>query len=165
MCGIAGIVRIEPSGVALEPLVRAMADTLRHRGPDDAGVWQSDDGHVALSHRRLSIIDLSPLGHNPMSWDDGRLWITFNGEIYNFLELRQELEVGWMPIPIAHRYRGDPRGVRPVGHRLRSAARRDVRLRHLGLAADGDSGSRAIDSARSRCTTRRQPARCDSPPS
>ncbi len=69
-----------------------MASTLSHRGPDDCGVWESDDGTVALSHRRLSIIDLSPLGHNPMSGDDGRLWITFNGEIYNFLELRQELE-------------------------------------------------------------------------
>ena len=69
-----------------------MADTMAHRGPDDAGVWESADHTVALSHRRLSIVDLSPLGRNPMSWDDGRLWITFNGEIYNFLELRQELE-------------------------------------------------------------------------
>jgi asparagine synthase (glutamine-hydrolysing) len=69
-----------------------MAGTLVHRGPDDTGVWSSDDGAVALAHRRLSIVDLSPLGRNPMSWDDGRLWITFNGEIYNFLELRQELE-------------------------------------------------------------------------
>src|SRR5262249_7117984 len=69
-----------------------MCATLAHRGPDDAGVWESRDGAVALSHRRLSIIDLSPLGHNPMTWSDGRLWITFNGEIYNFRELRQELE-------------------------------------------------------------------------
>lgn len=65
---------------------------MAHRGPDDAGVWESKDNAVALSHRRLSIIDLSPLGHNPMPWDDGRLWITYNGEIYNFLELRQQLE-------------------------------------------------------------------------
>jgi asparagine synthase (glutamine-hydrolysing) len=69
-----------------------MAATLAHRGPDDSGVWTSPDGAVALAHRRLSIIDLSPLGHNPMSYGDGRLWITFNGEIYNFLELRRELE-------------------------------------------------------------------------
>ena len=69
-----------------------MADLITHRGPDDSGVWSSADGSVALSHRRLSIIDLSPLGRNPMFWDDGRLWITFNGEIYNFRELRQELE-------------------------------------------------------------------------
>jgi asparagine synthase (glutamine-hydrolysing) len=69
-----------------------MADSLRHRGPDDCGVWASSDGGVALSQRRLSIIDLSPLGRNPMPWDGGRLWITFNGEIYNFLELREELQ-------------------------------------------------------------------------
>jgi asparagine synthase (glutamine-hydrolysing) len=69
-----------------------MADLIAHRGPDDSGVWNSADGSVALSHRRLSIIDLSPLGRNPMFWDEGRLWITFNGEIYNFRELRQELE-------------------------------------------------------------------------
>jgi asparagine synthase (glutamine-hydrolysing) len=69
-----------------------MCATLGHRGPDDNGVWEADHGRVALAHRRLSIIDLSPLGRNPMSWGDGRLWITFNGEIYNFLELRRELE-------------------------------------------------------------------------
>jgi asparagine synthase (glutamine-hydrolysing) len=72
--------------------VRTMAATLEHRGPDDEGTWEAPGGEVALAHRRLSIIDLSPLGRNPMSWDDGRLWITFNGEIYNFLELRRELE-------------------------------------------------------------------------
>jgi len=73
-------------------LARAMAETLAHRGPDDAGVWESEDGAVALAQRRLAIIDLSPLGHNPMPWDGGRVWITFNGEIYNFRELRKELE-------------------------------------------------------------------------
>jgi asparagine synthase (glutamine-hydrolysing) len=73
-------------------MAAAMADTMCHRGPDDAGVWESADGTIALSHRRLSIVDLSALGHNPMPWDGGRLWITFNGEIYNFLELRRELE-------------------------------------------------------------------------
>ena len=69
-----------------------MARAIEHRGPDDAGVWVPETGHVALAHRRLSIIDLSPLGHNPMSWNQGDLWITFNGEIYNFAELRRELE-------------------------------------------------------------------------
>ena len=76
-----------------------MADCMSHRGPDDAGVWASADGSVALSHRRLSIVDLSPLGRNPMGWDNGRLWITFNGEIYNFRELRQQLETA------GHRFR------------------------------------------------------------
>jgi asparagine synthase (glutamine-hydrolysing) len=94
MCGIAGIVALgaaQPPGV-LGARALAMATCLEHRGPDDEGVWASADGTVALSHRRLSIVDLSPLGHNPMARDNGRLWITFNGEIYNFLELRRELE-------------------------------------------------------------------------
>ena len=95
MCGIAGLVRrageVYPTHSAAA-IAQAMADTMVHRGPDDAGVWESADGSAALSHRRLSIIDLSPLGRNPMAWDDGRLWITFNGEIYNFRELRKELE-------------------------------------------------------------------------
>jgi asparagine synthase (glutamine-hydrolysing) len=73
-------------------VVGQMCDALAHRGPDDAGVWQSPSGNAVLGHRRLAVIDLSPLGHNPMSLDNGRLWITFNGEIYNFRELREELE-------------------------------------------------------------------------
>jgi asparagine synthase (glutamine-hydrolysing) len=89
MCGICGIARSD--GGADPGVVRAMADTLRHRGPDDQGVWSSDDRRVALGHRRLSIIDLSPAGHQPMPDQTGRLWISFNGEIYNYLELREEL--------------------------------------------------------------------------
>src|SRR5678816_1993149 len=95
MCGIAGFVAKDASSpVSVSPLstVQCMAATMRHRGPDDGGEWVSADNTVALSHRRLSIIDLSPLGRNPMSWDGGRLMITFNGEVYNFQELRQELE-------------------------------------------------------------------------
>ncbi len=89
MCGIVGIV----SAGAFEPtrLLR-MNETLRHRGPDDHGVWMSKDRSVGLAHRRLSILDLSPLGRNPMAWDDGCLWISYNGEIYNFQDLRRELE-------------------------------------------------------------------------
>jgi asparagine synthase (glutamine-hydrolysing) len=69
-----------------------MRDTMRHRGPDHAGVWWSDDGRVGLAHRRLSIIDLSPSGRQPMTDAGGDLWITYNGEIYNYRELRSELE-------------------------------------------------------------------------
>jgi len=90
MCGICGVVRLNDPPTDLET-VRAMADTLRHRGPDDGGVWRSPDGRVALGHRRLSIIDLSPAGHQPMTEQTGRLWISFNGEIYNYQELREEL--------------------------------------------------------------------------
>src|SRR5262245_25614527 len=95
MCGIAGQVlfgRTSSLERTAAHCAQAMADRIAHRGPDDSGLWQSPDGSIALAHRRLSIIDLSPLGRNPMSWDGGRLWITFNGEIYNFRELRQELE-------------------------------------------------------------------------
>jgi asparagine synthase (glutamine-hydrolysing) len=94
MCGIAGVT--DPGGDKAphrnRRVAEAMCEALVHRGPDDVGVWAAPHGAVALSHRRLSIIDLSPLGHNPMSWDGGRLWITYNGEIYNFRELRKELE-------------------------------------------------------------------------
>jgi asparagine synthase (glutamine-hydrolysing) len=89
----------EGRGLSAVEAAAAMASTLSHRGPDDSGVWGSDEGTVALAHRRLSIVDLSPLGHNPMSGEDGRIWITFNGEIYNFLELRRELEAA------GHRFR------------------------------------------------------------
>lgn len=69
-----------------------MNATLSHRGPDDAGAWISVDNGVGLAHRRLSILDLSRLGRNPMRLGERRLWITYNGEVYNFLELRRELE-------------------------------------------------------------------------
>ena len=69
-----------------------MRDTLRHRGPDDEGVWLSPDARVALGHRRLSIIDLSPAGRQPMTDGSGSLQIVFNGEIYNYQEVRRDLE-------------------------------------------------------------------------
>lgn len=69
-----------------------MTDAQAHRGPDDRGVREFPAERLGLGHRRLSILDLSPAGHEPMSNDDETLWITFNGEIYNFIELRRELE-------------------------------------------------------------------------
>jgi asparagine synthase (glutamine-hydrolysing) len=92
MCGIAGIFLKQPSADTAHErrrLTIAM-DRLRHRGPDDLGFYRS--AAVLLGHRRLSILDLSPAGHQPMTSRDGRLVITFNGEIYNYLELRAELE-------------------------------------------------------------------------
>jgi asparagine synthase (glutamine-hydrolysing) len=94
MCGIAGIASNSAEAVTLarnERITRLMTASLAHRGPDDCGEWTSADGTTVLGHRRLSIIDLSPLGHNPMQWHQDRLWITYNGEIYNFVELRHEL--------------------------------------------------------------------------
>jgi asparagine synthase (glutamine-hydrolysing) len=69
-----------------------MRDTMVHRGPDGAGLWISPDGRVGLGHRRLSIIDLSDAAAQPMSNEDGTLWVSFNGEIYNHIEIRRELE-------------------------------------------------------------------------
>ena len=91
MCGIAGFVTAgaPPRAAELEARLWRMIATLRHRGPDDEGVWT--DGRAGLAHARLSIIDLSPAGHQPMASADGNVWITYNGEIYNFAELRREL--------------------------------------------------------------------------
>lgn len=97
MCGIAGVLYFD-GRPADERLLTAMAETIRHRGPDASGV-QAFAG-VGLAHRRLSIIDLSALGAQPMSTTDGALSIVFNGEIYNFRELRQELEA------LGHTFRG-----------------------------------------------------------
>src|SRR5216683_5884418 len=91
MCGIAGIVA-RRNVLDLEHAIAEMIYRVRHRGPDDEGCYVA--GRVALGHRRLSIIDLSPSGHQPMTSPDGRYVITFNGEIYNYLELKPELQAG-----------------------------------------------------------------------
>lgn len=86
MCGIYGVVnRKVDRGLAEKCL-----DTMIHRGPDGSGIWQEED--VTLGHRRLSILDLSNAGSQPMSYADGRYWMTFNGEVYNFVEIREELQ-------------------------------------------------------------------------
>ena len=90
MCGICGIVYHDPARPAPEELVHRMNDSIRHRGPDDSGVYT--DRNAGLGFRRLAIIDLSSAGHQPMFSADGRCCITYNGEIYNYVELRQELE-------------------------------------------------------------------------
>ena len=94
MCGIAGL--IDQSGwlspEAMRDIATRMAHAMTHRGPDDFGVWIDPTGYCALSHRRLSIIDTSSAGHQPMHSTDGRACITFGGELYNFQELRAELE-------------------------------------------------------------------------
>ena len=92
MCGICGIYAFADSFAVGEQLVTAMRDSMVHRGPDDGGSWTSSDGRLAFGHRRLSIVDLSPAGHQPMTNEDGTVWITYNGEIYNHAALRTELE-------------------------------------------------------------------------
>ncbi len=88
MCGIAGFVKLKQTAVEAN-LLRRMIGALAHRGPDDSGLFVGSN--VGLAHARLSIIDLAG-GHQPMSIENGSLWITFNGEIFNYIELREELE-------------------------------------------------------------------------
>ncbi len=92
MCGIAGLwVQGGAEQASLETRAGAMTNALRHRGPDDHGIWTDERSGIALGQQRLSIIDLSPAGHQPMESSDGRYVITYNGEIYNYLDLRRDL--------------------------------------------------------------------------
>ena len=88
MCGIAGIVHRDLERPVAPERIAAMTQALHHRGPDDEGSYL--DGPVGFGFKRLSIIDLDT-GHQPMCNEDGQVWIVFNGEIYNYLELRREL--------------------------------------------------------------------------
>src|SRR5579862_2590909 len=99
MCGITGAIWTEASRAIGPEVLRRMTDALAHRGPDDAGSYTSacklNEPYgavpgVALGHRRLSIIDVAG-GHQPLSNEDGTVWVTYNGEIYNFLEIHDEL--------------------------------------------------------------------------
>ncbi|PYP84553.1 MAG: asparagine synthase (glutamine-hydrolyzing) [Blastocatellia bacterium AA13] len=89
MCGICGVFEYSANQPQIsEPLVASMRDVMTHRGPDDSGLYINPNRRVGLGHRRLSIVDLSPAGRNPMSNEDGSVWITFNGEIYNHQKIR-----------------------------------------------------------------------------
>ncbi len=144
MCGLAGLIDRQLDAATLRGVASRMADTLQHRGPDDGGVWSDPGQAVALSHRRLAILDLSPDGHQPMATADGGLVVVFNGEIYNWPELRAELE----SLGHAFRSRSDTEvlllacrqwGVPAALRRLRgmfSFALWDARSRELWLARD-----------------------------
>lgn len=92
MCRISGIINQGIPTVELKAMVKGMCCILKHGGPDDEGIFGDDEQHVVLGHRRLSLIDLSDCGHQPMSFADGRFVITFNGEIYNYKDLKEELK-------------------------------------------------------------------------
>ena len=100
MCGICGVFAYGSAATLDEERLARMSGQMVHRGPDDAGVYLSPDRKLGLGFRRLSIVDLSPTGHQPMANEDGSVWIVFNGEIYNHAEHRQALEAR------GHAYRG-----------------------------------------------------------
>src|SRR5438067_955597 len=107
MCGFAVILQTNSGATELGPTVERMTEALRHRGPDDEGTYLS--GRLAMGFRRLSILDTSSLGHQPMLSDDGEVALVFNGEIYNYVELRTELKA--------------------LGHHFRSTGDTEVLLR------------------------------------
>lgn len=92
MCGLVGFLGFGEAMRGPEEVARRMAIAIRHRGPDDEGTWVDGEAEIALGHRRLSIVDLSPAGHQPMVSADGRHVVVFNGEIYNYAEIRAELD-------------------------------------------------------------------------
>ena len=154
MCGIAGFLDASAASAAAEAMARveAMTGAIAHRGPDDSGTFVDAEAGIALGHRRLSIIDLSPLGHQPMTSADGRFVITYNGEVYNFAELRAELDA------LGHRFRGGSDTEVMLAAFLAWGVERAV-TRFVGMFAiglwDGRRGrstSSATASASSRCT-------------
>src|SRR5437867_5404319 len=92
MCGIVGIFNHSIRRDVDPRLLAAMRDTMTHRGPDDSGIYITPDRSIGFAHRRLSIIDLSDAARQPMCDDSRKIWVTFNGEIYNYRELRHDLE-------------------------------------------------------------------------
>ena len=144
MCGVGGFLTVRTAATRneLEARLWGMIATLRHRGPDDEGVWT--EGRAGLAHARLSVIDLSPAGHQPMVSADGSAWITYNGEIYNFAEIRRELEALGYPF----RSRSDTEvivnGWRAWGPKIFS------RLRGMFALAIWDRQSRQLILARDR---------------
>ncbi|MEC4812919.1 MAG: asparagine synthase (glutamine-hydrolyzing) [Scytonema sp. PMC 1069.18] len=102
MCGITGFFDIcgQIATERIGSVVEQMSSALHHRGPDDSGIWVDGESGIGLGHKRLAVIDISPEGHQPMISADGRYVIVFNGEIYNFLELRRQLE------NLGHHFRG-----------------------------------------------------------
>ena len=133
MCGIVGLVNFEKRyhPERLKGLTLAMREAITHRGPDDAGLWMSDDGVVCLGHRRLSIVDLRPEGRQPMGNEDGSVMVTFNGEIYNYAALTAHLKQQGHAFrtrtdteALCHLFEGDPERAlrsREAGRALRSA--------------------------------------------
>src|SRR3990172_5387084 len=93
MCGIAGYISLSKKQVPLDDaLLKSMHESIAHRGPDGYGIWKSHEQQIAFVHRRLSIVDLSPAAAQPMLDKEKTVVVSYNGEMYNHLELRKELE-------------------------------------------------------------------------
>ncbi len=132
VCGIAGI--WERSGRPVErAALERMAAILRHRGPDGSGIHL--DAELGLANRRLAIVDPTPAGDQPMGLDARGLWLTYNGEIHNYVELRRELQSLGARFRTADGHRGGARGVRGVGDGLLRALQRHVGARRSGMRA------------------------------
>jgi asparagine synthase (glutamine-hydrolysing) len=145
MCGIAGVVALDDRFRATRELVDAMRDALAHRGPDGARTWISDDGRVGLGFRRLTIVDLSDAAMQPMENEDGSVRILFNGEIYNHLDLRRELETR------GHRFRSDHSDTEAIVHAYEEWGIDCLhRLRGMWGLAIWDDGERRLWLARDR---------------
>lgn len=140
MCGIAGI--LHPDTDRYKPVVRRMVQLLEHRGPDDEGIWSDDN--IVLGHRRLSIIDLSETGHQPLPGPSGQSWVILNGEIYNYRELRSDL------IEKGHQFRGSS-DTEVIPHLYEDAPERFVeQLGGMFAFALWDSRSKCLTLARDR---------------
>jgi asparagine synthase (glutamine-hydrolysing) len=140
MCGIAGIVKLDPWETVEEARLKQMRDVLRHRGPDGEGLWI--DGPVGLAHRRLAIVDVAG-GQQPMTDESGETWITYNGEIYNHPRLRPELEARGYRYrtrsdteTVLHMYRAEGEGFAERLQGMFALALWDRRRRRLGLVRD-----------------------------
>ena len=148
MCGIAGALSFPSTRSAeqLRAIGQAMGSSLAHRGPDDAGVWVDPEPGLVLAHQRLSIIDLSREGHQPMQSADGRFQLVYNGEVYNYPELRGVLESEGKNVPWYVGYGSPCRSHRPLGIDQHVAPlERHVRFRVVESApAAIDLGPRSI---------------------
>ena len=151
MCGIAGIVKLDPAETVDEARLKRMRDVLRHRGPDGEGLWI--DGPVGLGHRRLAIVDVAG-GHQPMANEDGTRVDRLQRRDLQPRRAAPRPRGARPSLPHALRHRDDPPPLRGGGRALRRAAARHVRLRASGTGTAAGCCSRATGSASSRCTTR-----------
>ena len=147
MCGLAGFLTTDVGALGSpEAVATRMALAIQHRGPDDAGVWVDAQAGIALGHRRLSIVDLSPAGHQPMHSAGERFVLAFNGEIYNHLDLRAELEACRSSARLARAfgYRNLAGGIRAMG----AGGDAQAHGRHVRDCAMGSARTHAAPGAR-----------------